>query len=156
MNQGHSIVCNLWIVSGSRDRLACVVSRLCLCVWGEFFSLNNSTKCFNILYNYLHRWVGFWGVYVVCGFSSIIVIFYVIRTGSELMLVSIYQFSRFSPFYLYRLRTILSVYLCINGNILYFSWWSVPIYVFQFELLILLFSAFLSKYYLFRSLCLSS
>ena len=33
-----------------------------MCVWGEFFSLNNSTKCFNILYNYLHlqllhRWI---------------------------------------------------------------------------------------------------
>ena len=32
VNQGHSVVCNLWIVSGSRDRLACVVSRLCLCI----------------------------------------------------------------------------------------------------------------------------
>ena len=32
VKQAQSVVCNLWIVSGSRDRLACVVSRLCLCI----------------------------------------------------------------------------------------------------------------------------
>ena len=32
VNQAQSVVCNLWSVSGSRDRLACVVSGLLVCI----------------------------------------------------------------------------------------------------------------------------